>query len=176
VEIHARARSRPGALGGFSAVRACYTKQLPDLAVWLKRSDPPVALVAESGGRPDDRQKMILEAWRDAIAARRYPGVRYDCTNQSVARWITRLAKKVWLTAPAFAAAVQPNAEEIAPSLPPPTPAMRCPTASLSHHPNPRRPETCRPRSHRFARRHSERHCRSPRQAGPAAPNPRGRG
>jgi len=39
-----------------------YTKQLPDLAVWLERSAPPVAVVAESGGRREDRQKMGLPA------------------------------------------------------------------------------------------------------------------
>ncbi len=37
------------------------TKQLPDLAVWLTRSGPPIALIAESGGRREDRQKWILE-------------------------------------------------------------------------------------------------------------------
>ena len=91
-----------------------YTEQLPDLAVWLKRSVPPVAVIAESGGRREDRQKMILEGWRDAIMARRYAAVLYDCASVSVTLWITRLAKKVWLTPPAFSAAVQPSAEEIA--------------------------------------------------------------
>jgi len=44
-----------------------YTEQLPDLAGRLKHSAPPVAVIAESGGRREDRQKMILEGWRDAI-------------------------------------------------------------------------------------------------------------
>ena len=57
---------------------------------------------------------MILEGWRDAIAAGRYAGVRYDCANAFVAGWINRLAKKVRLTAPSFVAAVQATAEEIA--------------------------------------------------------------
>jgi hypothetical protein len=91
-----------------------YTEQLPDLAVWLKRSAPPIAVIAESGGRREDRQKMILEGWRDAIIAGRYAAVLYDCASTSVALWITRLAKKVRLTPPAFSAAVQPSAEEIA--------------------------------------------------------------
>jgi len=91
-----------------------YTEQLPDLAVWLKRGGPPVALIAESGGRREDRQKMILEGWRDAAQTGRYAGIRYDCTSASVAQWINRLAKKVWLTAPTFTAAVQMSAEGIA--------------------------------------------------------------
>jgi hypothetical protein len=91
-----------------------YTKQLPDLAVWVERDEPPVALVAEAGGRREDRQRMILEGWRDAIVAGRYAGVRYDCANASVERWINRLAGKVRLIAPAFFAAVQANVEEIA--------------------------------------------------------------
>ena len=84
-----------------------YTKQLPDLAVWLKRSAPPVAVIAESGGRREDRQKMILEGWRDGILSGRYAGVHYHCASASVAHWISRLAKKVWLTGPTFVAAVQ---------------------------------------------------------------------
>ena len=91
-----------------------YTEQLPDLAVWLKRSAPPIAVTAESGGRREDRQKMVLEGWRDAIMAGRYAAVIYDCTSASVTLWITRLAQKVSLTPPAFSAAVQPSAEEIA--------------------------------------------------------------
>jgi hypothetical protein len=84
-----------------------YTEQLPDLAIWLKRSAPPVAVIAESGGRREDRQKMILQGWHDAILSGRYGAVRYECANASVAHWINRLAKKVDLTAPAFVAAVQ---------------------------------------------------------------------
>lgn len=95
-----------------------YTKQLPDLAVWLKRSAPPVAVIAESGGRREDRQKMILEGWRDGILSGRYAGVHYHCASASVAHWISRLAKKIRLTGPAFVAAVQMSAEEIA-ALPP---------------------------------------------------------
>ena len=48
------------------------TKQLPDLAVWLTHSSPPIALVAESGGRREDRQKWILEGWNGAIYAGQY--------------------------------------------------------------------------------------------------------
>jgi len=64
------------------------TELLPDLAVWLKHSEPPVAVIAESGGRREDRQRMILEGWRDAILSGRYAGLRYDCASASVARWI----------------------------------------------------------------------------------------
>jgi hypothetical protein len=77
-----------------------------------------VALIAESGARREDRQKMILEGWRDAIIAGRYTAVLYDCTSASVTLWITRLAKKVRLTPPSFSAAIQPSAQEIA-ALPP---------------------------------------------------------
>lgn len=90
-----------------------YTQQLPDLAVWLNGSKPPGAVIAESGGRREDRQKMILEGWRDAISSGRYIAVRYDCANPSVAHWIARLAKKVGLTDSAFMAGVQTNAEQI---------------------------------------------------------------
>jgi hypothetical protein len=90
-----------------------YTQQLPDLAVWLEPAAAPVAVIAESGGRREDRQKMILEGWRDAILAGRYAAVRYDCTSASVVHSINRLANKVGLAGPAFAAVLQPRAEEI---------------------------------------------------------------
>ena len=95
-----------------------YTELLPDLAVWLKPSGPPVAVIAESGHRREDRQKMILEAWRDAVLSGRYGGVHYHCASASVAKWISRLAKKARLSGPAFAAAVQMSAAAIA-ALPP---------------------------------------------------------
>lgn len=91
-----------------------YTDQLPDLAGWLRQSSAPIAVIAESGGRREDRQKMILEGWRDAIWAGRYAAVRYDCASQSVAHWIARLAKKVGLAGSKFTAVVQTTAEEIA--------------------------------------------------------------
>ena len=90
------------------------TKQLPDLAVWLTHSSPPIALVAESGGRREDRQKWILEGWNGAIYAGQYSAVLYDCANDSVARWIHRLAKKARLARSEFNAVVPPRAEEIA--------------------------------------------------------------
>jgi hypothetical protein len=90
-----------------------YTELLPDLAVWLKRSGAPVAVIAESGGRREDRQKMILEGWRDGILSGRYAGVHYHCASASVALWISRLGKKVRLSGPAFVSAVQMSAEEI---------------------------------------------------------------
>lgn len=55
----------------------------------------------------------MLEAWRDAVHGGRYAGVRYDCASASVARWISRLAKRVWLTAPELSVRVQTTAEEI---------------------------------------------------------------
>jgi hypothetical protein len=90
-----------------------YTKQLPDLAVWLKRSGPPLALISESGGRREDRQKKVLEGWRDAVYAGQYSAVLYDCANDSVAHWISRLAEKVRLTRSEFSVVVQARAEEI---------------------------------------------------------------
>jgi hypothetical protein len=68
-----------------------YTRQLPDLAVSLHSSAPPRAVIAESGGRREDRQRMILEGWRDAIWSGRYAAVRSDCASASVAVWINRL-------------------------------------------------------------------------------------
>lgn len=94
------------------------TKQLPDLAVWLKRSGPPIAMIAESGGRREDRQKWILEGWRDALYAEQYSAVLYDCANDSVAHWIHRLAKKARLPRSEFNAVVQPRGEDIAALVP----------------------------------------------------------
>jgi hypothetical protein len=91
-----------------------YTDQLPNLAVWRSRSGPPIALISESGGRREDRQKKILEGWGDAVADGRYSAVLYDCANDSVARVITRLVKKVDLMRTKFSVVVQPGAEEIA--------------------------------------------------------------
>ena len=110
-----------------------FTEQLPDLAVWLKRSGPPVAVIAESGGRREDRQKHILEGWRDAVWTGRYAGVYYDCANASVAVWIKRLAKKLHLAAPELTAAVQLGADEIAslsPAAADDEPALRHPQDS----------------------------------------------
>jgi hypothetical protein len=75
-------------------------------------------VIAESDGRREDRQKMILEGWRDAIWSGRYLALRYDCANPSVTHWITRLAKKVGLTDADFTATVQTTVEQIA-ALPP---------------------------------------------------------
>jgi hypothetical protein len=91
-----------------------YTSQLPDLVGWVMPSSDPIALIAESGGRREDRQKMILEGWREAVWSGRYAAVRYDCANASVARWIARLAKKVGLERPKFTAHVQTTPEEVA--------------------------------------------------------------
>jgi len=71
-----------------------YTLQLPDVAVWPEGWESPGAVIAESGGRREDRQKLILEGWRDAVWSGRYHAVRYDCASQSVATWIARLARK----------------------------------------------------------------------------------
>jgi hypothetical protein len=51
-------------------------------------------VIAETGGRREDRQKMILDGWRDAIMAGRYAAVLYDCASVSVTLWITRLARR----------------------------------------------------------------------------------
>jgi len=90
-----------------------YTKALPDLAVWLKPSGPPIALVSETGGRREDRQKKILEGWRNAVYAGQYSAVLYDCANDSVARRIDRLAARVHLTRSEFGLIIQPRAEKI---------------------------------------------------------------
>ncbi|MFZ0043506.1 MAG: hypothetical protein WAK93_19510 [Solirubrobacteraceae bacterium] len=117
-----------------------YTHQLPDLAVWLNDSEPPGAVIAESGGRREDRQKLILEGWRDALWSRRYIAVRYDCTSPSVAHWINRLAGKVGLTDSAFMATVQTTPEEIAalsPTLIDDEPALDEPESATESVPTP---------------------------------------
>ena len=117
-----------------------YTEQLPDLVGWVKHWAPPVAVIAESGARREDRQKMILEGWRDAIWSGRYVAVRYDCASPSVAHWITRLANKVGLTDSAFTAVVQTTAEQIAalsPAAPEDEPAFDEATSPAESEPAP---------------------------------------
>jgi hypothetical protein len=87
---------------------------LPDLAVWRRADGPPVAVVIEPGYRRADRQRAILEAWRDAIWSGQYAAVRYDCAGEQTAQLITGLAKKLRLERSVFLAAVQNNPEEIA--------------------------------------------------------------
>lgn len=86
---------------------------LPDLAVWLGDGAAPAAIVVEAGYRREDRQRMILEAWRTAIHSGRYAGVRYDCAGEPTVRQIARLAKKAGLTG-AFLATAQMTGEQIA--------------------------------------------------------------
>ena len=152
-----------------------YTEQLPDLAVWVKHSGPPIAVIAESGGRREDRQKKILEGWRDAIYAGRYSAVRYDCANDSVAHWISRLANKVGLTDSAFTAVVQTTASK-SPRSPPPPRTTNRPSTRRRRRLNPnRRPAGSRmhpcKRPYRRKRRTSHgpshRRHRSPRRPRP---------
>ena len=116
-----------------------YAKQLPDLAVWLKRSGPPIALISESGGRREDRQKKVLEGWRDAVYAGQYSAVLYDCANDSVAHWISRLAAKVRLTRSELTVVIQARAEEIGTLAP--APDNDVPPASSSDTDMPSSPE-----------------------------------
>jgi len=111
-----------------------YTQQLPDLAVWPEGWESPGAVIAESGGRREDRQRMILEGWRDAIWSGRYHAVRYDCASESVQAWIARLARKIGLTDTQFTADVQTTAEQIAalsPAAPPIEPPAETPEPTL---------------------------------------------
>jgi len=71
---------------------------------------------------------LILEGWRDAVWSGRYHAVRYDCTSQSVATWIARLARKIGLTDSQFTAKVQTTAEHIAALSPAVVPADAAPT------------------------------------------------
>jgi len=105
-----------------------YTLQLPDVAVWPEGWETPGAVIAESGGRREDRQKLILEGWRDAVWSGRYHAVRYDCASQSVATWIARLAGKIGLTDMQFTAQAQTTAEQIAALSPAVVPADAAPT------------------------------------------------
>jgi hypothetical protein len=144
-----------------------YTELLPDLAVWLEPSGPPAAVIAESGGRREDRQKMILEGWRDAVLSGRYESIHYHCASPSVAHWIRRLAKKVRLTAPEFSATVQMTAAEIAalsPAADEPRPGD-----------GPPQPETAPPYPHPVPvapLRRTRRHQRDPRRRGASRPHP----
>jgi hypothetical protein len=70
-------------------------------------------VIVESGFRRDDRQRRILEAWRDAVHAGRYAGIGYDCANASVAQRIRRLGDKVWLRSPKLVAAAQLTGDQI---------------------------------------------------------------
>jgi hypothetical protein len=79
----------------------------------LRPEPPPIALISESGGRREDRQKKVLEGWRDAVYAGQYAAVLYDCANDSVAHWISRLAAKARLTRSEFTVVIQARAEEI---------------------------------------------------------------
>jgi hypothetical protein len=87
--------------------------RLPDLAAWLHASKPPVALVVDSGLARADRQRAILEGWRDAIHSGQYLGVRYECTSESVTDRVFHLAEKVHLDEREFLAVVQPRGDEI---------------------------------------------------------------
>jgi hypothetical protein len=87
---------------------------LPDLAVWRRADGPPVAVVIEPGYRRADRQRAILEAWRDAIWSGQYAAVRYDCAGEQTAQRITSLATKLRLERSVFLAAAQTTPEEIA--------------------------------------------------------------
>ena len=97
-----------------------YRKQLPDLAVWRRGAEWLVAIVGEEGHRREDRQRMILEGWRDAIWAEQYAAVQYDCASAAVAAKIRRIAKKAQLSSPRFIAAAQRTAEEIRSTTPDP--------------------------------------------------------
>jgi hypothetical protein len=90
-----------------------YRKQLPDLAVWRRGAERPVAIVGEEGHRREDRQRMILEGWRDAIWSEQYAGIQYDCASTAAVAKIRRLAKKERLTPPTFIAAAQRTGDEI---------------------------------------------------------------
>jgi hypothetical protein len=87
---------------------------LPDLAVWVRADMAPIAVVIEPGYRRADRQRAILEAWRDAIGSGRYAAVRYDCAGEQVAQRITSLAKRLGLQRSVFLAVVQSTPEQIA--------------------------------------------------------------
>jgi hypothetical protein len=153
-------------------------EELPDLAVWLERSKTPGAVIAESGGRREDRQKMILEGWRDAIWSGHYIAVRYDCASSSVARWISRLAKKVGLTNLAFTAVVQTTQSRSPPSPPPPQTTNR-PSRRRIGQVNRSGHLTSRPGPHPFEHQHSgnrcksHRPCRRRRRRSPKRPRPR---
>jgi hypothetical protein len=87
--------------------------RLPDLAVWLHASKPPVAVVVDAGLARADRQRAILEGWRDAIESGQYVGVRYECTSESVAERVADVAERVQLNDPELFVTVQPTRDGI---------------------------------------------------------------
>jgi hypothetical protein len=153
-----------------------YAEELPDLAVWTERSEAPGAVIADSGGRREDRQKLILEGWRDAVRSGRYFAVRYDCPSPSVAQSINRLAKKVGLTNVDFTAAVQTTAEQIA-ALPPPPPPMTNPPSTIPRRLTKARGHLRRKARHPSMPQHRPDRCKSNRRCrrlrSPNLPRPR---
>ncbi len=132
--------------------------RLPDLVVWLPTNPQAFAVIGEQGQRRFDRQRAILEGWRDALLAERYAGVRYDCASPSVAQRIARMAAKLGLTEPRFIARVQNTPEQIA----------AIPLATQTDPPAPVAPETASapvsaPPPSQPAPRRSSRHPRRPR-------------
>jgi hypothetical protein len=96
--------------------------RLPDLAAWLNDTAAPIAIVVEHGHRRAERQKAILDAWREAIAAGQYSAVRYDTFHELTVRQLTHLADKVGLSRQTFIVTVQMTREQIASIEPAPTP------------------------------------------------------
>lgn len=87
--------------------------RLPDLAVWLPDAELPVAVIVENGHRREDRQRAILEGWRDAVWSGRYASIRYDCTSDAATQRIARIAKRASLNGSRFTVATQLPGPEI---------------------------------------------------------------
>jgi hypothetical protein len=56
---------------------------------------------------------MILEGLRNAVYAGQYSKVLYDCMNESIARWISRVARKAQLTRSELNVVIQARSDEI---------------------------------------------------------------
>ena len=93
--------------------RGMTQNRLPDLAVWLPGAERPVAVIVENGHRREDRQRAILEGWRDAVWSGRYASIRYDCASDAATQRIGRIAKRASLNGSRFTAATQLAGPEI---------------------------------------------------------------
>jgi hypothetical protein len=155
-----------------------YTTQLPDLVGWARPS-APVALIAESGGRREDRQKLILEAWARGGLVRPLHG-RAIRLRERIRRPLDRSAgEEDRATAPAFHSGHRQPQNRSRPS-PPPTPKSGPSTRAsppptwfgrsanrTTRHPCPRR----LPQQHlnRIFRRQFRRQCPRPPKLPPSA-------
>ena len=114
VEVRARTCARRRALGGANALRARLHDPTPRPRCLAEAVRPTVGRgrrerQAPRGSPETDARRMARRSPQRTLRRR-----ALRCASASVATWISRLAKRVWLTAPDFSVIVQTTAEEIA--------------------------------------------------------------